>query len=105
MIQLLLTMAREQLDFTVLIFNNRAYSFLNTEFARTGTDAGPRDSQSSARIGQSRRRFRRARNSAGRPVALRVDPGNSSPVLSTSHGSALAASDRGRHPAVYADHF
>jgi acetolactate synthase I/II/III large subunit len=42
-IQSLWTMAREQLDVTVVIFNNRAYSILNTEFARIGMqDAGPR---------------------------------------------------------------
>ena len=42
-IQSLWTMAREQLDVTVVIFNNRAYDILNTEFARSGVqDAGPR---------------------------------------------------------------
>jgi acetolactate synthase-1/2/3 large subunit len=36
-------MARERLDVTVVIFNNRAYEILNTEFARIGVqDAGPR---------------------------------------------------------------
>jgi acetolactate synthase-1/2/3 large subunit len=42
-IQSLWTMAREQLDITVVIFNNRAYEILNAEFARTGVqEAGPR---------------------------------------------------------------
>jgi acetolactate synthase-1/2/3 large subunit len=42
-IQSLWTMAREQLDVTVVIFNNRAYGILNTEFARLGVQAvGPR---------------------------------------------------------------
>jgi acetolactate synthase I/II/III large subunit len=42
-IQSLWTMAREQLDVTIVIFNNRAYSILNTEFARIGVhEAGPR---------------------------------------------------------------
>jgi acetolactate synthase I/II/III large subunit len=42
-IQSLWTMAREQLDVTVVIFNNRAYRILNTEFARIGVEeAGPR---------------------------------------------------------------
>jgi acetolactate synthase I/II/III large subunit len=42
-IQSLWTMAREQLDVTVVIFNNRAYSILNTEFTRIGVQhAGPR---------------------------------------------------------------
>ena len=42
-IQSLWTMAREQLDVTVVIFNNRAYRILNAEFARIGVkEAGPR---------------------------------------------------------------
>jgi len=42
-IQSLWTMAREQLDVTVVIFNNRSYGILNTEFARIGIrEAGPR---------------------------------------------------------------
>ena len=42
-IQSLWTMAREQLDVTVVIFNNRAYGILNTELARIGVRApGPR---------------------------------------------------------------
>ncbi len=42
-IQSLWTMAREQLDVTVVIFNNRAYRILDTEFARIGVqEAGPK---------------------------------------------------------------
>jgi len=42
-IQSLWTMAREQLDVTVVIFNNRAYSILKTEFERIGVqEAGPK---------------------------------------------------------------
>jgi acetolactate synthase-1/2/3 large subunit len=42
-IQSLWTMAREQLDVTVLIFNNRSYSILNVELARVGAGkAGPK---------------------------------------------------------------
>ena len=42
-IQSLWTMAREQLDVTVVIFNNRVYGILNTEFARIGVqETGPR---------------------------------------------------------------
>ncbi len=42
-IQSLWTMARERLDVTVVIFNNRAYGILSTEFARIGVHApGPR---------------------------------------------------------------
>jgi acetolactate synthase-1/2/3 large subunit len=42
-IQALWTMAREQLDVTVIIFNNRSYSILNVELARVRADgAGPK---------------------------------------------------------------
>jgi acetolactate synthase I/II/III large subunit len=42
-IQSLWTMAREQLDITVVIFNNRAYGILHNEFARLGVqEVGPR---------------------------------------------------------------
>ena len=42
-IQSLWTMAREQLNVTVVIFNNRAYGILSAEFARIGVqEAGPR---------------------------------------------------------------
>ena len=41
-IQSLWTMAREQLDVTVVIFNNRSYAILNLELARVGAkNAGP----------------------------------------------------------------
>jgi acetolactate synthase-1/2/3 large subunit len=42
-IQSLWTMAREQLDVTVVIFNNRSYGILNVELARVGArQAGPK---------------------------------------------------------------
>jgi acetolactate synthase-1/2/3 large subunit len=42
-IQSLWTMAREQLDVTVVIFNNRSYAILNMELARVGAQAaGPK---------------------------------------------------------------
>jgi acetolactate synthase I/II/III large subunit len=42
-IQSLWTMAREQLDVTVVVFNNRSYAILNIELQRVGTEAaGPR---------------------------------------------------------------
>lgn len=40
-IQALWTMARENLDVTVVIFNNRAYAILEMELARVGATAGP----------------------------------------------------------------
>jgi acetolactate synthase-1/2/3 large subunit len=39
-IQSLWTMAREQLNVTVVIFNNRSYEILNVELARVGAQAG-----------------------------------------------------------------
>jgi acetolactate synthase-1/2/3 large subunit len=39
-IQALWTMAREQLDVTVVIFNNRSYAILNMELERVGARAG-----------------------------------------------------------------
>jgi acetolactate synthase I/II/III large subunit len=39
-IQSLWTMAREQLDVTVVLFNNRSYGILNMELARVGADGG-----------------------------------------------------------------
>jgi len=39
-IQALWTMAREQLDVTVVIFNNRSYAILNIELERTGARGG-----------------------------------------------------------------
>jgi acetolactate synthase I/II/III large subunit len=42
-IQSLWTMAREQLDVTIVIFNNRSYAILNMELARVGAEAaGPK---------------------------------------------------------------
>jgi acetolactate synthase I/II/III large subunit len=42
-LQALWTMAREQLNITVVIFKNRSYAILNAEFARIGVEqAGPR---------------------------------------------------------------
>ena len=39
-IQSLWTMAREQLDVTVVIFNNRSYAMLNIELERVGAERG-----------------------------------------------------------------
>jgi acetolactate synthase-1/2/3 large subunit len=39
-IQALWTMARERLDVTVVIFNNRSYSILNIELERVGAERG-----------------------------------------------------------------
>jgi acetolactate synthase-1/2/3 large subunit len=41
-IQALWTMAREQLDVTTIIFNNRSYAILNMELQRVGASPGPK---------------------------------------------------------------
>ncbi len=41
-VQALWTMAREQLDVTVVIFANRSYGILNIELQRVGADSGPK---------------------------------------------------------------
>jgi acetolactate synthase-1/2/3 large subunit len=41
-IQSLWTMAREGLDITTILFNNRSYAVLNMELNRVGAEAGPR---------------------------------------------------------------
>jgi acetolactate synthase-1/2/3 large subunit len=41
-IQALWTMAREQLDVTTIIFNNRSYAILNMELQRVGANPGPK---------------------------------------------------------------
>ena len=47
-IQSLWTMAREQLDITVVIFNNRSYGILDVEFARVGAAGRPGQCQGAA---------------------------------------------------------
>ncbi|HYD09945.1 MAG TPA: thiamine pyrophosphate-dependent enzyme, partial [Acidimicrobiales bacterium] len=41
-IQSLWTMAREQLDVTTVLFNNRSYAILNMELQRVGATPGPK---------------------------------------------------------------
>jgi len=41
-IQSLWTMAREELDVTTILFNNRSYAVLNMELNRVGAEAGPK---------------------------------------------------------------
>jgi acetolactate synthase I/II/III large subunit len=44
-IQSLWTMARENLDVTTILFNNRSYAVLNMELNRVGAEAGPKAKQ------------------------------------------------------------
>ena len=60
-IQSLWTMAREQLDVTVVIFNNRSYAILNVELARVGASGAAREAQAQLDLSAARPRFRRAR--------------------------------------------
>ena len=41
-IQALWTMAREQLDVTTVLYNNRSYAILNMELQRVGANPGPK---------------------------------------------------------------
>ena len=68
-IQSLWTMAREQLDVTVVIFNNRAYADPRRGARAHRRGRGRSQSQGAARAGQSGPRFRRARHRARRLVA------------------------------------
>ena len=70
-IQSLWTMAREHLDVTVVIFNNRGYGILDVELARIDSQgAGPR-SQELLDLRRSGPRFRRARHRARDRIAAR----------------------------------
>jgi acetolactate synthase-1/2/3 large subunit len=51
-IQSLWTMAREQLDVTVVIFNNRSYAILNVELQRVGAQGGGEKAQSQLDLGR-----------------------------------------------------
>jgi acetolactate synthase I/II/III large subunit len=50
-IQSLWTMAREQLDVTVVIFNNRSYAILNVELQRVGAERGGAKAKSQLDLG------------------------------------------------------
>jgi acetolactate synthase-1/2/3 large subunit len=51
-IQSLWTMAREQLDVTVVIFNNRSYAILNIELERVGAKEGGPKAKSQLDLGR-----------------------------------------------------
>jgi acetolactate synthase-1/2/3 large subunit len=51
-IQSLWTMAREQLDVTVLIFNNRSYAILNMELSRVGAQAAGEKAKAQLDLGR-----------------------------------------------------
>ena len=83
-IQSLWTMAREQLDVTVVIFNNRAYGILDAELERESACRTPvRKARALLDLAESRHRLRRARHRARRRIAPRRHRANSSPAPST----------------------
>jgi acetolactate synthase-1/2/3 large subunit len=73
-IQSLWTMAREQLDITVLIFNNRSYGILNLELHRVGARAAGPKARAQLDLAQPDIDFIRLSEGFGVP-ASRVDDG------------------------------
>ncbi|HEX8083793.1 MAG TPA: acetolactate synthase large subunit [Solirubrobacteraceae bacterium] len=91
-IQSLWTMAREQLDVTVVIFNNRSYAILNIELQRVGADGGggPR-ARSQLDLEGPNLDFVKLAEGMGVP-AVRVDTGEA-----FAEAFARAVSERGPH--------
>ena len=73
-IQSLWTMAREELDVTVVIFNNRSYSILNIELERVGAKAGGPRAKSQLDLDGPGLDFVQLAGGLGVP-AVRVDTG------------------------------
>jgi acetolactate synthase I/II/III large subunit len=71
-IQSLWTMAREQLDVTVVIFNNRSYAILNIELERVGAEAGGEKAKSQLDLAGPDLNFAKIADGMGVP-AIRVD--------------------------------
>jgi acetolactate synthase-1/2/3 large subunit len=71
-IQSLWTMAREQLDVTVIIFNNRSYAILNMELQRVGAQAGGPKARSQLDLSQPNLDFVQIATGFGVP-ACRAD--------------------------------
>ncbi len=89
-IQSLWTMAREQLDVTVVIFNNRSYAILNMELARVGAQAaGPR-AKAQLDLGDAGHRFRQARDRPGGAGEPRATPARRSPMRSPERSPSRA---------------
>jgi acetolactate synthase-1/2/3 large subunit len=73
-IQSLWTMAREQLDVTVVIFNNRSYAILNMELARVGAQTGGDRAKAQLDLARPNLDFVNLAGGFGVP-AVRVDTG------------------------------
>ncbi len=67
-IQSLWTMAREQLDVTVIIFNNRSYAILNMELERVGARAGGDKAKAQLDLGRPDLGFVRIAQGLGVPA-------------------------------------
>jgi acetolactate synthase-1/2/3 large subunit len=67
-IQSLWTMAREQLDVTVVIFNNRSYAILNMELERVGARAGGEKAKAQLDLGRPDLGFVQIANGFGVPA-------------------------------------
>jgi acetolactate synthase-1/2/3 large subunit len=102
-VQSLWTMAREQLNVTVVIFNNRSYGILNMELARVGADGAGSKAKAQLDLGQPDLDLVKLASGCGVP-AERAD---SAEELTTALGRAV--SDPGPHlievrvPNVYSD--
>jgi acetolactate synthase-1/2/3 large subunit len=71
-IQSLWTMAREELDVTVVIFNNRSYAILNIELERVGAEAGGERAKSQLDLDGPDLNFAKIADGMGVP-SIRVD--------------------------------
>ena len=89
-IQSLWTMAREQLDVTVVIFNNRSYAILNIELQRVGADGGGDEGAVAARPRGPEPRLRQARGGHGRARRSAPTPPRRSPTRSTARSPSPA---------------
>jgi len=73
-IQSLWTMAREELDVTAVIFNNRSYAILNIELERVGADGGGTKARSQLDLDGPALDFVKLAEGLGVP-AVRTDTG------------------------------
>ncbi len=98
-IQSLWTMAREQLNVTVVIFNNRSYAILNMELARVGAkNAGPH-AKAQLDLQPARHRLRADRDGLWHLIgARRRRAEDLVEALEVADRGARAAPDRGRRP-------
>ena len=100
-IQSLWTMAREELDVTVVILNNRSYGILNIELARVGAEAAGRKAKAQLDLERAR-----TSTSSRSPTASASPPSASRPARTSRRARARdlrarPSPDRGVVPTVY----